>query len=237
MSKRRKCQESNDLNDKKKRICKCKGQIVYGSFVTQHQIQMSLLVNDFISTNKYIICVKSIQTYKNTFSGFKQREKSYFIALFRTYISKCWCDTGKATPLIILWTYKKTFWIWIQYSLLYIVLLMATVYLHLFMNPVNEIGDIAIDSWSVLHCTSNPPASVPCQPPYISLLDHQRAAAVSLQQTGVVFIWTLRKKNLRWKVTQPDMNQLLLKVCRHRSIMVSVSAPSNTERWLQVSLL
>lgn len=141
------------LMTKKKRICKCKGQIVYGSFVTQHQIQMSLLVNDFISTNKYIICVKSIQTYKNTFSGFKQREKSYFIALFRTYISKCWCDTGKATPLIIL---------------------------HLFMNPVNEIGDIAIDSWSVLHCTSNPPASVPCQPPYISLLDHQRAAAVSL---------------------------------------------------------
>lgn len=53
----------------------------------------------------------------------------------------------------------------------------------MFRYPVDEVADIAVDSWLVPESTSDPPASVPCQPPYISLLDHQGSSTVPLQET------------------------------------------------------
>lgn len=54
-------------------------------------------------------------------------------------------------------------------------------YLHLLIHPVLKIGYVAVDSGLVFPSTSNPPASVPCQPPYIPLFDHQRPSTVTLQ--------------------------------------------------------
>lgn len=56
-------------------------------------------------------------------------------------------------------------------------------YLELFVYPVDKVGYIAVDSWLVPPSTSNPPASVPCKPPYISFFDHQGSATVPLQHT------------------------------------------------------
>lgn len=63
-----------------------------------------------------------------------------------------------------------------------------TLYLHLTIYPLDKVGYIAIDSWLVPPSTSNPPASVPCQPPYISLLDYQGPSTITLQHTGGVNI-------------------------------------------------
>lgn len=64
----------------------------------------------------------------------------------------------------------------------------SVLYLHLTIYPLDKVGYIAVDSWLVPPSTSNPPASVPCQPPYISLFDHQGPSTITLQHRGGINI-------------------------------------------------
>lgn len=57
-------------------------------------------------------------------------------------------------------------------------------YPHLTVDPVQEIGDVAINAWFVQLSAVFPPNTVPYEPPYSILQGHQRAAAVGLRKSS-----------------------------------------------------
>lgn len=48
------------------------------------------------------------------------------------------------------------------------------------VDPVQEVGDVAVNSWFVVLCAAPPPDTVSYEPPGSVLQGHQRAAAVRL---------------------------------------------------------
>lgn len=53
-------------------------------------------------------------------------------------------------------------------------------YPHLMVDPVQEVGDVAVNSWFVVLRAAPPPDTVSYEPPGSVLQGHQRAAAVRL---------------------------------------------------------
>lgn len=68
-------------------------------------------------------------------------------------------------------------------------------YPHLMVDPVQEVGDVAINTKFILRSAVSHPNTVPNEPPYSVLQGHQRAAAVglrkSLEQNGWCFFYEL----------------------------------------------
>lgn len=60
-------------------------------------------------------------------------------------------------------------------------------YLHLCMDPVQEVSHVAIDTGFVYTATALPPAGVSHQPPQRVSLSHQRTSLVTLQHNHVDF--------------------------------------------------
>lgn len=61
--------------------------------------------------------------------------------------------------------------------------LVSFYYLHLMVDPVQKIDDVAIESWFVPPKTVLPQNTVPNEPPLPVAQRHQRAAAVELFRT------------------------------------------------------
>lgn len=56
----------------------------------------------------------------------------------------------------------------------------SVVYPHVFVYPVQKVGDVPVNTYVALLSAMLPPNTVPNEPPYSILQCHQRTATVSL---------------------------------------------------------